>query len=133
MAKTKSKPTDVFVRGLMDLGDFNDDEKDFGPSMTDPSQDEPIEALVARMMRGEVMAHSQASYDVPPGTSVAEAFSAQPIVERDDFDISDSGQILAAGLAASKTVQAPSPAPGVAPVAPAPAPAAAPVDLPPPK
>jgi len=88
----------------MDPGDYNDDYSDHSPSLTDPSQDEPIEALVARMMRGEIVHSSQPVYDVAPGMSDAEAFAAQPMTERDGFDIADAPQILAAGEAAVKAL-----------------------------
>lgn len=80
----------VFVRSILDLGDFNDDEKDFGPSLTDPSQDEPIEALVARMLRGEIVGHGQPQFDTDADTSAEEIFERQSLTSKDGFDISDA-------------------------------------------
>jgi len=119
-----------FVRSILNLGDFCDDEVNNEPSMTDPSQDEPIEKMVARMLRGEMMRGHVPVFDkIPEGMAPAQVFAMQPTTERDDFDLADSGPILAAGIEAAKLFKA-----GLKPPtsAPAPAPAAAPAPAVPP-
>ena len=99
------KPT-VFVRSILDLGDFNDDEVNTEPSMTDPSQDETIQSLVARLMRGEVLGSSVPQFDVEAGAKPADVFATQSHMERDGADIADMGPIMAAGVAAAEALKA---------------------------
>lgn len=96
----EKKPKMKF-RSISDLLGYNDNEKDFGPSMADPSQDEPISALVARMMRGEAVTGFQPTYDVPEGQDPAEAINNMSPVEKDGFDMSDA----AAGAAVIRRVE----------------------------
>lgn len=109
MAKPKEK---IFVRSILDLGDYNDDTINNEPSMTDPEQDEPIQKLVARLIRGEAVASKQVYYDeIGPETALPEVFAAQSVTERDGFDIADAPAILAAAAAAVKPELVPEPAP----------------------
>jgi len=99
-------------RDIANLGDFNDDTRIMEPSMTDPSQDETIDALVARMLRGELMNSAPVSYDFEEGTKNApgDVFDSVPVQHRKGFDIADVAPILDAAKAA-----APVPAATVAP------------------
>jgi len=125
MAKNTNKP---FIRSIIDLGDFNDDEINTLPSMTDPSQDEPIEALVARMMRGELVSSSQPQYDTGSELDSESVFRLQAATSKDGFDIADAAPILERaknGLSELKIAQAmptPTPEPAPAPAAPQAAP-----------
>lgn len=109
----KDKDT-VFVRSVLDLGDFNDDERNTEPSLTDPSQDEPIEALVARMMRGELVGHGGVQFDTSGDETPAEVFSRQSIVTRDGFDLADAASIA---NRAKRAIESLKPVPAVPPVA----------------
>lgn len=116
--KDEYKP---FVRSIYNLGDYNDDEVNDQPSMTDPSQDEPIEKLVARLLRGEQVSGSVIHYDTDDITpkGVAGAFESLPPQECDGFDIADAGPILDAArdaIAAATPAPASVPAPALAPV-----------------
>lgn len=119
--KNEYKP---FVRSIYNLGDYNDDEVNDQPSMTDPSQDEPIEKLVARLLRGEQVPGFEVRYDTDdnsnPGLSV-------PFQHRDGFDIADAASILDAAKAALDAAAKPAPAPEPVPASPAPTPV--PADL----
>lgn len=89
--KTKEKP---FIRSIYNLGDFNDDEVNNEPSMTDPSQDEPIERLVERMMRGEIIGHGVPQFDTSSEDMTPEQmFSMQSEIKKDGFDLADAGSI----------------------------------------
>ncbi|WNK14112.1 MAG: hypothetical protein [Microvirus sp.] len=103
-----------FVRTLWDMGDYNDDEKNTEPSMTDPSQDEPIEKLVARLVRGEMVNTSSVHYDtdgLAPG-----ADPSLNAVNTSGFDLSDVPPLLdAAEQAAAALRAAPPPSAGVSP------------------
>lgn len=116
-------------RTPFDLGDFNDDSVNNEPSLTDPSQDEPIERLVQRLMRGEPVSTLSGSYDVeigPEGPSAA--FNALPIQHRADFDIADAAPVIERAASLVKELEKPADQPAPA-VAPAPVPAAPPPDL----
>lgn len=89
-------------RSQVDLHGYNDDEINSEPSLCDPSQDEPMEALVARLMRGEVLPSNGMGYDVQPGQDEAEV----PVMERSGADIADIPPILAAGAAAAAAAAA---------------------------
>lgn len=111
-----------FVRSIYDLGDYNDDEVNNEPSMTDPSQDEPIDKIVARLLRGEQVNGSSVAYDteISNADGVRNAFDGVPHHERDGFDIADAPVILDAAKAtlADAAPPVPAPVPGPAPVAP---------------
>lgn len=120
------------TRTVFELGDFNDDSVNNEPSMTDPSQDESIDDLVARMLRGEAVRTNSVSYDTEishkdgPGA----AFDALPPHRRDGFDISDAGPILENAAAALAELEPKAPAAPPAPVVPpAPPAASVPPDL----
>jgi len=126
-----SKPTTNGspFRSITDLKDFNDDEvydlkKE--PSLTDPSQDESIETLVARMMRGEIVLGQQAPrYDFENVVDHNAAFAAMPPSQREGFDIADiPGLVNQADTALRGMNITPPPAVPPAPVqTPAPVPA----------
>lgn len=83
----------VFVRSQLDLGDFNDDEKNTLPSLTDPSQDEPIEALVARMLRGEIVGRGEPQFDTNGDMPNEEVFARQSLMAKQGFDLADAAGI----------------------------------------
>lgn len=95
----------VFVRSTLDLGDFNDDEKNLKPSLTDPSQDEPIEALVARMLRGEIVSRGMPQYDTDGSASAEDVFSRQSAVTKEGFDLADAPAILKRAQKADKAIR----------------------------
>jgi len=100
------KSTVSGMRSVFDLGDYNDDEVydlELEPSLTDPSQDETIESLVARMVRGELVGKGAPIYDEPE----AAAAGSVPVTERDGFDLADAPVILDAAKAASDALKAP--------------------------
>lgn len=102
--KCDSKP----FRSITDLKGYSDDTCIKEPSLTDPEQDEPISRLVARMLRGEMVATKQVYYDeIGPETAPAEAFAQQSVVERDGFDLSDSVAVMAAAEAAAAALASP--------------------------
>lgn len=77
-------------RSIMDLHDYNDDEVNTLPSLTDPSADEPIEKLVAKLIRGEILNMGSPGYDdLQPGVSDSEAFDGLSPSSRDGFDLAD--------------------------------------------
>lgn len=106
-------PVKNFFRTPFNLGDFNDDTRILEPSMTDPSQDETIDQLVSRMMRGELLAAANATYDFEEGTKDApgDAFAALPIHTRQGFDIADVAPILDAAAKAAASAPVPPVAP----------------------
>lgn len=89
-------PSAVFIRSQLELGGYCDDELNTEPSMTDPSQDEPIEKLVARLMRGEISARSP-EFDVESGVDPDSAIAAMSDTEKDGFDLADAAAIAARG------------------------------------
>lgn len=110
-------------RTPFDLGDFNDDSVNNEPSLTDPSQDEPIERLVQRLMRGEPVSTVSGSYDTEIGPGgPSDAFNALPIQHVSGFDIADAAPVIERAAQLAKELDKPAPA------APAPVPAAASAD-----
>lgn len=107
----------VFVRSILDLGDYNDDERNTEPSLTDPSQDEPIEALVARMLRGEVVGNGMPQFDTEDDSSAEDVFSLQADTSKDGFDLADAPAIIKRGIKASKALKKEPKAPVVLPEA----------------
>lgn len=104
----KNKPV-IFVRSILDLGDYCDDEKASSllPSLTDPSQDEPIAKLLARMMRGEVIGGNPVHYDDMTGVeSVDDAFGRMPVYARSGFDLADVPGVIQAGVEAQAALDA---------------------------
>lgn len=84
-----------FIRSIINLGDYCDHTVIKEKSMTDPSQDEPIQRLVARMMRGEQVATAQVKYDdIKPGATPEEIFRSMSQTFSKDFDISDAPAII---------------------------------------
>ena len=102
--KSPTKQT-IVVRSILDLGDYNDDEVNTEPSLTDPSQDEPIEALVARMLRGEIVGTSVPQFDTTSDTPPAEVYAAQSAVSKDGFDLADAPAIAARAEAAAASLK----------------------------
>lgn len=126
--KIQRSPSAVLIRSQLELGGYCDDEINLEPSMTNPSLDEPIEALVARLLRGEqVGSQVPPVYDnIQPGQEAA-AFAAQHPLERDGADLADVPGVLARGVAAAESLK-PKPAP--VPATPAPAPVVPPQEAP---
>lgn len=122
------KKQNVFVRSIYDLGDYNDDEINTLPSMTDPSQDEPIEALVARMLRGEMVGGGMPQFDTDSELDSDSVYRLQAETSKDGFDLSDIPAITKRGLRAAKALKKGEGTPP--PVEPVPAPPAAPVPPP---
>jgi len=119
----KKKPA-VFVRSIYNLGDFNDDEVNTERSMTDPSQDEPIDKLIARMLRGEQVRTGATHFDsdgLPPG----QAPTLNPTAAS-GFDLADVPVILDAAEQAAAALKA-APPPAAAPAATPPPPAGEPL------
>lgn len=105
MAKKIEK---IIVRSVIDLGDYNDDEikPSKEPSLTDPSQDEPIERLVVRLLRGESVASIIPAYDSQDGSVKPEdLMSQQSIAEREGFDLADVPPVIKAGERAAKALK----------------------------
>lgn len=103
-----SKKTEkIFVRSILDLGDYCDDEvkPSQEKSLTDPSQDEPIERLVARLLRGEAVASIIPTYDGEKGEAPADLIAQQSVAEREGFDLSDVPPVIAAGKRAEKALK----------------------------
>lgn len=95
------------IRSILCKQDFCDYTVNNEPSMTDPSQDETIEDLVARMMRGEMVHGMQPVYDYPNGVKPEEALNSLPVVERSGFDIADAPGIIAAATSAADALKQP--------------------------
>jgi len=101
------------IRTILHLQDYCDHEINNEPSMTDPSQDETIEQLLARMMRGEQVGTVQPTYDYPNGVKPEDAIL--PVVERSGFDLADAPAIIAAAEAASDSLVKPATPPVATP------------------
>lgn len=129
---TKRAPN-VVIRSVYNLGEYCDDTCNREPSMTDPSKDEPITALVSRMLRGELVIGlgSKPIYNTRTGVDNETIFSEQSPASRDGFDLADAARIAAAASEAVKTLEVkrgepskdkkepePSPAPKTPPEAP---------------
>jgi len=95
------------IRSIVNLQGYCDYTINNEPSMTDPSQDETIEDLVARMMRGEQVQGSTPVYDYPNGVKPEEALNSLPAVERSGFDIADAPGIIAAATSAADALKQP--------------------------
>lgn len=95
----------IFNRSILDLGDFNDDEVNTEPSMTDPSQDESIESLVARMMRGELMSSGVPQFDTCSELDAAAIYDRQSETSKDGFDLSDAPLIQKRAARAIKALK----------------------------
>lgn len=93
-------------RHISDLKGFNDNERDFSPSLVDDTQYEPIETLVGRMIRGEIVKPvGDISYEISAQDDLGKAFESQSVVEREDFDLSDSVSVLASANQALKDLK----------------------------
>lgn len=93
-------------RSITDLGDYHDNEVNTLPSCTDESQDEPIEKLVARMLRGDIGGSAaQVQYQFGPSDDVEDAFKALQPQEIDGFDISEVPSIIANAKASIKALE----------------------------
>lgn len=82
----------IKFRSIVDLLDYNDDEVNNLPSLTDPSQDEPIEKLVNRLLRGEQVSTTPIHFDsdgLPPGVP-----PTLNQVNQSGFDLSDVPPLL---------------------------------------
>jgi len=93
------------IRSILNLYGFSDDTVNDEPSMTDPSQDESIEDLVARMMRGEQVGTANPVYDYPNGVKPEDAIL--PVVEQSGFDLADAPAIISAAEAAGASLATP--------------------------
>lgn len=102
------------VRTIFRLGDYNDDEENLEPSMTDPSQDEPIERLVERMMRGENVSAMVPQFDTTSDLTPAQVFDLQSEVSKDGFDLADAAPIMERAADAAEALK-PAPQPSVPP------------------
>lgn len=105
MSKTKR------FRSIADLQAYTDPEPPGfrEPSMTDPSDHEPIERLVGRMVRGEIRGGSPVeAYDgfLDTPEAVEEAMANQPVYERAGFDLADAAAVLHEGDKALRTLRA---------------------------
>lgn len=116
-------------RSISDLKGYCDHEVydlEKEPSLTDPSQDESIESLVARMLRGEMVGSKTPVFD---DIGEGDPFGALPPQEKDGFDISDAGPILEAAAATLADIAPTQSVPPSVAVQPTPAPTPAPADL----
>ena len=87
----------LFIRSIFNLGDFNDNEKNSGVSLTDPTDNASTEALITKLLNGEsLQARYVPEYDIPTGMSNEEAFTKIDITKNGDFDLSDVARIRAA-------------------------------------
>ncbi|QXP44160.1 MAG: hypothetical protein [Arizlama microvirus] len=120
------------MRSILDLGDFSDNECNFGPSLTDETQDIPIHEIVAKLCRGENVGAVTPVYDAPSGSNITDEqlMAGQSATERPGFDLADVPQILAVGEAAVASLQTPPTPPVASPAEPPPTPPA--VEPPPP-
>lgn len=83
------------TRSVFDLGDYNDNEVNNEPSLTDPSQDEPITKLVERLLRGEVLSKGSMQFDdMVPGESPEAAIDRLDITRQDGFDLADVPAVM---------------------------------------
>lgn len=84
---------DVPFRSITDLKGFSDVELNFDPSETDSSQYEPLESLISRMMRGEIIpGNGFDDFDVRSDTE--DPWSTEDITQTDGFDLADVQPIL---------------------------------------
>lgn len=88
-------------RSITDLCGYQDPEPPGfrEPSQTDPSDYEPIERLVSRMIRGDIQVGPVGPYDgnLDSEEAVLEAMAHQSPTEREGFDLSDAHAILENG------------------------------------
>lgn len=116
-----------FVRHIYDLGDFNDDEVNNEPSLTDPEQDEPIARLLDKMLKGQAVNGSNVVFDDIDGKSDDEALAGLDPTEVKGFDLADAPEILEAAKAAQAELDKPAPVPAPKPAEPEVTPAPPPV------
>jgi len=106
-----------FIRSIYRLGDFNDNEVydlEKEPSLTDPSQDETIQDLVDRMIRGELLQNTKVpQYDITDENAQGDPFAALPVTATDGFDLSDAPVILDSAAQALSDLNKPAPVPVV--------------------
>jgi len=100
-----AKNTHSKFRTLHNFRDYCDHEVNNEPSMTDPSQDESINDLVARMLRGELVGGTSVYYDSDKGVSQGEPTLAPQNVS--GFDLADVPPVLERGEAAAAELKAP--------------------------
>jgi len=116
-----NKSSKIFVRSILDLGDYNDDEVNNEPSLTDPSCDEPIERLVGRMLRGEIVGSTAPQYDTDSSVDPEEVFANQSRIAKRGFDLSDAANIVHRANKAVKGLRKAKDKPAVSPATPPPA------------
>lgn len=100
-----------FVRSTFNLGDFNDNEVydlEKEPSLTDPSQDETIQELVDRMVRGELLGNTKRlAFDITDKNAQGDPFEALPATSVQGFDLADAPVILERGNQAVSELKKP--------------------------
>lgn len=96
-------------RSITDLKAFSDAEKKKGVSMTDPSQYEPLESIVARCRRGEMIFDTEKGWYAVDGEHVDDAL--------DNFEelVDDLTSIDDAAIAIQESLQKPVDVPATTP------------------
>lgn len=101
------------IRSQSDLKGFNDDERDFPPSIVDSSGYEPLGELVKKFMRGERKARFVPQYEVDGGLDPETAIERMDVTRTDGFDLVDGARIAKNarktfdGLVSQKTREVP--------------------------
>lgn len=93
MKNTYDKKTAEF-RTIRNLRGYNDNERNFPPSMVDDSDYEDINILVNRMLKGERVDLRSRSGCYDGAGSPEELMEAQSPLEQDGADLADLGPIV---------------------------------------
>lgn len=80
-------------RSITNLGDYNDNAKDFPPSETDVTAYEPLETTIKRFERTGGVPQFLGEYDVTADMPIDEAFEKEDITMAPGFDLADITEI----------------------------------------
>lgn len=94
MAETKKKK--VHIRTWYDLGDYEDNETNFPPSIVDTYGYESLSDMVARIRRGEVILPESADEFDYGDEDVDAAFDHAEPIENDLTDLDDARELIEA-------------------------------------
>lgn len=94
MAETKKKK--VHIRTWYDLGDYEDNETNFPPSIVDTYGYESLSDMVARIRRGEVILPQSADEFDYGDEDVDAAFDHAEPIENDLTDLDDARELIEA-------------------------------------
>lgn len=86
---------DVPFRSITDLKGYNDDEVNTLPSLVDDSEYEPLESIIARCQRGELIGVRDTGYFEYSGDFNDDAVLDQEFYEQDLTAVDDAAELMA--------------------------------------